>query len=169
MRYLYMKSGEDIAAHSEISDFLAGCRVEQHAPTPLHLSRHGERLSVKTAMGRLSFWLMTAGKFRICYLYSGDDIVHTVYVVPKCRKFPFLQPGDYEIGPCVTNEHYRNRGSYQYMLRYITASDAFSGGVFYMIVRGDNHASVRGIEKAGFTRCGTVVRSRFLHSYKKER
>ena len=101
-------------------------------------------------------------------MLHGDEVVHTSCVVPKCGKFSFLKKGDYEIGPCVTSEKFRGRGVYQYVLRHITSQQMFQGANFYMIVREDNFPSVRGIEKSGFLRCGTVTKTRWLKNYKKE-
>jgi hypothetical protein len=38
-----------------------------------------------------------------------------------------------------------------------------------MIVRNTNAASIKGIENAGFQRCGSVSRTGFLRNYKKEK
>lgn len=166
MHVLYRKFHTEGAEDGPCSEFLSRCCVKQFTPNPLRLWAAGENVSAKTALGRLYFWLITFGGCRIWYLQYGDAVIHTSYVVPKCCKFPFLNRGDYEIGPCVTQEAYRSRGIYQYMLKRITASQPDAD--FYMIVRSTNQPSVRGIEKAGFQRCGTVVRSRFFKNYHKE-
>lgn len=164
MHYLYRKTQG--TPPGECSEFLSRCSVGQFAVSPFRLRAKGERIGVKAALGRLYFWLVSFGGCRIWYLRHGSQVVHTSCVVPRCCKFPFLKKDEYEIGPCVTQEAYRSRGIYQYMLRCITASQP--DAVFYMIVRSTNEPSVRGIEKAGFQRCGTVVRSRFLKNYHKE-
>lgn len=165
MHYLYKNNhGENAGTCSE---FLSQCSVKQFAPAPFHLWIKGERRNSKTALGRLYFWLITFGRFRIWYLQDGPEVIHTSYVVPKCCKFPFLSKGEYEIGPCVTREDYRGKGIYPYMLGCILASEP--GANFYMIVRSTNQASIRGMEKAGFQRCGSVVRSRILKNYRKEK
>jgi len=102
-------------------------------------------------------------------LIDGENIVHYSYLVPKCYKFPFLGREDYEIGPCVTNDSYRRKGSYAYMLEHITKDIKFEKSCFYMIVSDDNLPSIKGIEKAGFLRCGNLIKTKFLKIYRKEK
>lgn len=127
-----------------------------------------ERLSIKTLLVRMMFYAITWGKARVVYATSeSGDIMHTSYVIPKCIKFPFLQKYDYEIGPCVTNPQYRGRGIYPNVINYICGHFAQEGTVFYMIVNANNTPSIRGIEKAGFEKCGTVEKSGLLKAYQK--
>lgn len=167
MHYLYKKSYTPKGAANEPNSFPAQCDVKVFAPAPFRLYLPGEKRNRRTALSRLYFWLITAGKYRIFSMRHGQRIVHTSYVVPKCAKFPFLGRRDMEIGPCVTHESVRRRGIYRYMLQYITAHEDYRGADFYMIVRDSNLASIAGIEKAGFRRCGTVVKSRFLKNYRR--
>ena len=149
------------------NDFLRQCSVKRFVPRPFRLWLREEKKSVKVAFGRLYFWLITKGKSQVWYLQNGCEIIHTSTVVPKCCKFPFLQVGEYEIGPCVTREDHRGKGIYPYVLNCITASQ--KGATFYMIVRSTNQSSIQGIKKAGFCRCGTVVKSGIFKTYRKEK
>ena len=167
MHLLYMKPGGQEGAVAALNPFLEECTLAAHRPVPGRLCIPGESLSLKAWLGRLYFWLISRGKFCIFYLQHKGKIVHTSYVVPPCGKFSFLHEGDFEIGPCMTVGDYRGRGCYPYVLNAITERKACGTGNYYMIVRDDNSASVKGIEKAGFRLCGTVTRSRIRKAYRK--
>ena len=124
-----------------------------------------EQKDLKTIGVRLLFQIMTLGKARIFYVKNENDLVHTSYVVPRCFKFPFLNKNDYEIGPCFTYPEYRGKGVYTNVLRSICQSVGNQDTVFYMIVDESNIASIKGIEKAEFTRCGTVKVSKYIKRY----
>lgn len=166
MRHLYVKqvSPEKIPVES---DFLKSCRVEVLYPQVWRLHRLGEKISFKEGLSRLLFRLMAGKRYRIYYLYSGEDIVHTAHLVPPCKKFPFLQKGEWELGPCVTRERYRRRGVYHYMLRYLSALEELKGDTVYLLIRRDNTASIGGAEKSGFVRCGSVRKTKYL-TYERE-
>lgn len=128
----------------------------------------GENKSIKLVAVRCLFQLITLGKAKVyCYRYNGE-LVHTSYVIPKCCKFPFLNKHDYEIGPCFTYPQYRGKGYYPQMLKYICSNIKTENSVFYMIVDETNLSSIKGIEKAGFQRCGTIKVTRFLKRYQLE-
>jgi len=162
--YLYKKHAtkDHIYAGNE---FLDGCTVRTLSPTPFKSKIELENIGFKGYLSRMYFWLITAGKYKIYYLCSGNDIVHTAYAVPKCMKFPFMHKGDIEIGPCVTALQYRRRGSYCYMIGYITSLKDYENADFYMIVRKTNEASVKGIEKSEFVRIGEVRKKGILKKY----
>lgn len=139
--------------------------VAVFAPSFGRFSIPGERIGLKAWLVRASFWLTTAGKFRIFYIKQVGKIVHTSCVVPRCFKFPFLGPGEYSIGPCVTAPQFRGQGLYGKTLTYITGHPMYRDGVFYMSVNEHNAASIRGIEKAGFRRVGKIRKTKILKRY----
>jgi len=75
---------------------------------------------------------------------------------------------DYEIGPCFTYPKFRGKGVYPQMLKYISSNVGAENSIFYMIVDETNLPSIKGIEKAGFQKCGTIKVSRFLKRYQLE-
>lgn len=129
----------------------------------------GESRHPKIALSRIYFWLLSRGKLKIYYILSEDgQVAHTSFVVPRCGKFPFLGQKDYEIGPCQTAEEYRGKGLYGMALHRITSEKGNEQADFYMLVSEDNAASIRGIEKAGFSRDGYAIRKGWRKVYARE-
>lgn len=169
MYYLYQKTFEKSNREISENDFLKQCKIETLQPCPFKLSLQKEKTNFKLLITRLYFWAITLGKYKIYYLCHDEEVVHQSYLVPKCFKFPFLQKGDYEIGPCVTKAQYRRKGSYCFMLNHITTVEDYSKSNFYMLVNNENEASIKGIEKAGFKRKGVVIKTKFCKNYKLEK
>lgn len=126
----------------------------------------GEIKSFKLLAVRAMFQIVTFGKARVYYCRYNGELVHTSYVIPKCYKFPFMSRHDYEIGPCFTYPSFRGKGVYPQMLKYICSSIGTEKSVFYMIVDEANVSSIKGIEKAGFQRCGKIKATKILKRYK---
>lgn len=162
MKYLYKKTCD--SADFEKSD---NFNVEVFTPTILGgLTIKGENKSFRLFAVRCLFQIITLGKARVyCYRYNGE-LVHTSYVVPKCYKFPFMNNCDYEIGPCFTYPKFRGNGYYPQMLKYICSSACQPNSVFYMIVDENNISSIKGMEKAGFQKCGNIKKTRILKRYR---
>ncbi|MBR4251679.1 MAG: hypothetical protein IKQ15_05225 [Kiritimatiellae bacterium] len=142
-------------------------------PRLTSLFLEGESPSWKSRLVRLYFFAMTRGKLWIAYARSTDNqLMHTSCVVPRCFKFPFLGKNDFEIGPCLTYPEFRRQGLYVQALRYIARTIGNSVGQpshCYMFVRESNIASVKGIERAGFSCIGTAEKSRWLKIYRLKR
>lgn len=160
MKYLYKKSNnnEDVLVKDNLE-------IEIFCPTLRRLIIKGEKKSVKLLAVRLCFWILTLGKAKLYCLREHGKLVHTSYVIPKCYKFSFLYKTDYEIGPCMTYPEFRGRGYYPMMLCYICSTVGVQNTNFYMIVEESNFASIKGIEKAGFERCGTIRVTKFTKRY----
>lgn len=142
-------------------------KIEVFTPTIRRgLLLPGEKKTFKLLMARLLFQIVTRGKARVYFCKHKENLIHTSYVIPKCYKFPFLNNNDYEIGPCFTYPEYRGQGYYPAMLRYICSSVGYEKTVFYMIVDENNASSIKGIEKAGFKRCGSVEITRLTKKYR---
>lgn len=131
--------------------------VRKFTPGIGRLYLPGEEKNIKKTLVRIYFQLMTLGKARLFYV-GGGKIMHSSYVVPHCFKFSFLKKSDFEIGPCYTAPEYRGRGIYPEVLRYIVNTEGSYETNFYMVVNSENKSSIRGIEKAGFKKCGKIVR-----------
>lgn len=75
---------------------------------------------------------MTLGKVQIYYVQSGNDIIHTSYVIPACAKFPFMDRDDLEIEPCYTYPVFREMGIYPKVLSEIYRRRGNDTSSFYM-------------------------------------
>jgi len=129
----------------------------------------GEKKNMKTTLVRLYFQAMTLGKAKLYYVVDETGrTAHVSYVVPKCFKFSFLDKRDYEIGPCFTAPEFRGQGIYPTVLNYVTENVGANDAVFYMVVDDKNVASIRGIEKARFERCGTIRKVGLFKRYIRE-
>lgn len=164
MKYLYKQSGRSMGF-----EFNENLDVEIVTPRIRGgLVLQGENKGFKLLAVRCLFQIITFGKARVyCCRYNGE-LVHTSYVIPKCYKFPFMSKWDYEIGPCFTYPKFRGKGIYPQILKYICSSIGTEKSVFYMIVDETNLPSIKGIEKAGFQRCGTIKVTRILKKYQLE-
>ena len=140
--------------------------IKVFTPQIWNLMLPGENWNTKTVIGRLMFQMISKGKAKIYYVHDGNDLKHRSYVIPKCSKFPFLGASDYEIGPCYTEPKYRGRGIYPTMLKWICESVGNQDTTFYMIVDENNVSSIKGIEKAGFVKCGTVEVTKYTRRYR---
>lgn len=163
---LYYKKHETEQAWIE-DPFLSSCRIEVHRITVFRHGIKGETLRLTDRLMRVYFGIITGWRAQVYGLFDGNVCVHTSLVVPSCYKFPFLGSFDFAIGPCFTAKPYRRKGCYRYVLEHITADRMHPDATYYMIVSNTNTASVKGIEKAGFERCGCVKKSRFLKVYQR--
>lgn len=161
--YLYKIDSKDVKNMP-----MASCNeidLKVFTPSLRGLFLKSEKIGIKTACIRLLFQVMTFGKAQIYYVRVGNDIIHTSYVIPACAKFPFMDRDDLEIGPCYTYPAFRGKGIYPKVLSEICRRRGNDTSSFYMIVDETNLPSIKGIEKAGFVRCGSVQKSRIGKSY----
>lgn len=128
----------------------------------------GESKSIKLLATRILFQVITLGKAKIYFVSDEMNLIHTSYVIPKCVKFPFMNENDYEIGPCFTYPAYREKGIYPTVLNEICISEGNSDTIFYMIADETNVASIKGIAKAGFRKCGIVEVTGLMKRYVKK-
>lgn len=143
--------------------------VREQKISPWRLSLKGERLGIKAKLGRLVFWLLSKGRFRVFYVNDPETgrVIHTSYVMGRSSKFPFMGKQDIHIGPCQTDPEQRGKGIYKAVLRHITRQAAYKNA--YMIVAESNLPSIKGIERAGFRHIGTVERSGLLKIYRRSK
>ncbi len=131
-----------------------GCSLGVHKPSVLGFMKH------KNTLRDLLWKWLSFSKCRIYRVYDDEgNVAHKSLVIGPNFKFPFLDKGEFEIGPCYTNEKYRGRSIYPYVLRAIAESKP--GNRFLMLVEEHNNSSIRGIEKAGFTRIGEIKRTKW--------
>ena len=164
MKYLYCCKKAQFSSDVEKNSMCASVKV--FTPKIKKLLLCGEKKNIKTLIVRLLFQIRTKGKAKIYYVADENKLKHTSYVVPRCGKFPFLDENDYEIGPCFTYPDHRGKGIYPEVLRFICCHIGDHNTTFYMIVDEKNIASIKGIEKAGFKKCGVVEVSKLTKRYK---
>ena len=95
------------------------------------------------------------------YIVVSDtqEIQHVswIYYEKDPNRFMRLEPGHAEIKYCLTLPEFRGRGIYPRVLKMIVARLTEKGiERVFICVKADNHASLRGVEKAGFTRVGQI-------------
>ena len=144
----------------------ADIEIKKFSPRLFGLFIEGENKTLKNTIARLYFRLMAGEKYVIYYVTSDDGVIsHTSTVMPRCFKFRYLLSGECEIGPCYTHKDFRGRGIYPKVLHHILSD--YKAEKFYMTVHETNNSSIRGIEKAGFERCGCIKKSKVLKIYRK--
>lgn len=163
MRYLYKVDSADIK-NMPIDD-CGDIDLKVFTPSFRGIFLKGERTGFKVACMRILFQIQTLGRAQIYYVQSGSDIVHTSYVIPACAKFPFMNKNDLEIGPCYTHPAFRGKGIFPKVLSEICRRRN-NTQTFYIFAHENNISSIKGIEKAGFVRCGLVCESKYLKQYK---
>ncbi len=72
--------------------------------------------------------------------------------------FPFMTKNEIYIGSCCTLPEERGKGFYPYLL--VKIQEDYPENDFCMFVDEGNEASMRGVEKAGFSKVATLVKTR---------
>ncbi len=157
MHYLLYKYHSGYKYNGTLND---NCSIYEFRPHPFDLYADWERSrNLSTSIFRFYISLLTFGKtVYLCILNkNGGVIMHSAYIIPRNIKYAFLNKGEYSIGPCNTPEVYRGQGLYPYMLSYITQRNA--DATYYVFIREDNVASIKGAKKAGFKQCRERIKS----------
>lgn len=132
-------------------------------PPRVKLCKIGGGNSLHTLMWRL----LSLGRMRIYALVdeSTGRVVSRAEVMLRIFEFGFMPRGEraLHIGPCVTVPDCRGRGYYPTLLRLIMADCRQEADTFYIFCSTDNHASRRGIAKAGFTAFAMGRRRRHVY------
>lgn len=98
-------------------------------------------------------------------LYFENELVHVAWLIDtdldhkNSMRNVKLRLGQGEITYCLTGKEYRDRGFYPLAIRYLCSIAATREiKQVFMITGVGNRSSQRGIEKAGFSRCGMIWR-----------
>jgi hypothetical protein len=98
-------------------------------------------------------------------LFEGNELVHVAWLITPDldARTPIrnvrLKAGEAEITHCETRASHRGRGLYPIAIAQLCRLAAHPGvKTVYMITASSNESSQRGIERAGFRRCGTLIR-----------
>lgn len=106
------------------------------------------------------------GQGWLFFASSGKQLCHYTFVTPGRayrRMFSVIEPDAQMIGPCLTVEAFRGRGIYPRLLRHVVNTLGKRGlEPFYIYTQPGNTKSIRGMEKAGFVRCGVWRGKRYF-------
>ena len=90
----------------------------------------------------------------------GDKVIHRSVITPRYFRFPFMAAGDIQISDTWTDPGERGKGLATIALESIISSPLFRKHTCWYVVEPDNRASIRVVEKAGFTLAGRGIRTR---------
>ncbi len=141
-----------------------GRRVVRFKPTVFHVLMKEDRRNPSLWL-RNFFWLcVTFGRFYVYAVLDGDQVIHSSCVMEKCYKFRFMKKGDIHVGPVETVTRCRGQGILPHVLADVIRKDFPDAGM-YCVIRDSNTASQKAFAKAGFTRIGTVKKTKMLKMY----
>jgi len=113
---------------------------------------HGRVFAAWWAMHTLH--LFSNRDYSLSVVYRGTDLVHRSGVYPGFARFPFMEPGDLQIGNTWTAPEARGRGIARAAIARIVTQHARPGRRFWYLCETDNAPSIAVIERMGFQRVG---------------
>lgn len=123
-------------------------------------------LSRPFAPGRFSPLLWTYSGLHAAHLFATRDygavmlrgrggvLDHLSFVFPRFARFPFMKRGDLQIGATWTRPEARGQSLATRAIYEIVARTREPGRAYWYLTEAANVASVRAVEKAGFTLAG---------------
>lgn len=117
---------------------------------------------------RFLWYLITLGRLRIFYIMDGDIVIHYSFIIPKNFRFPFMDKGDLQIGPCFTDPKFRGRGLYSQALKLIPSLFSKQTSNFWIYTTDVNVISQHVIEKAGYGFNGYFISSGLFRILKRQ-
>lgn len=133
--------------------------IKKQIPNPFVKNMHSMQ------MGRKRFWyfmfmsFLFRGFSRVFVEYDyivNKTIVSKAVLISKVPLYKFLPSKGIHLCYCETIPEARGKGYYPQLLSFI--QNDFRSDDLYMVVDEKNISSIRGIEKAGFKRCGKVLK-----------
>jgi RimJ/RimL family protein N-acetyltransferase len=109
--------------------------------------------------------------FHMLHVFSNRDyglflirrdgkVVHRSVITPRYFRFPFMAAGDLQVGDTWTDPGERGKGLATIALESILKIHSTRRRTCWYVVESDNRASIRAVEKAGFTLAGRGIRTR---------
>jgi RimJ/RimL family protein N-acetyltransferase len=111
-----------------------------------------------TAMHHLG--VFANGDYSVLVVYHAGRIVHRSGLFPRYARFPFMTKEDLQIGDVWTDPVHRNHGLASFALQELVRAKAGQGRRIWYVVEPGNAASIRTVEKAGFTLVGQGARTK---------
>ena len=101
---------------------------------------------------------------RICYFVKDKNmIIHKSFVFPNVYLLNAIKRKGYVIGNCYTAKSHRGLSLFLFVINQIAKNIGRNKGKdVYVIVNSDNISSIKGIEKAGFSKIYTLKAKRWL-------
>jgi RimJ/RimL family protein N-acetyltransferase len=97
--------------------------------------------------------------YALVLIRHRGQLVHRSGVYPRYFRFPFMAPGDLQIGDTWTSPEHRGHGLATFALREAARRAALEGRRVWYVAEADNLASCRVAERAGFRLAGTGERT----------
>jgi ribosomal protein S18 acetylase RimI-like enzyme len=95
-------------------------------------------------------------------IHQGPRVVHRLLVTPRWYRFPFMAPGDLQLGMLWTAPAWRGRRLARQAIAAVHADYAAACEALWYVVGEDNVASIRLIETLGYRLVGRGRRTRPL-------
>lgn len=90
--------------------------------------------------------------YSIHELICNEEIVYSGKIFKKVHLLKLIdKDGSYVIGDCTTAKKYRGKNIYPYTLQMLSKEIFKKKEELFILVSPENNASIRGIEKAGFS------------------
>ena len=97
-------------------------------------------------------------EYGVLIFRDGDVVAHRSVVFPPFFRFPFMAPGDLQVGYTFTAPEHRGRGLATEALRSVARRLGRPGRSFWYVVERDNVPSLRAAEAAGYRVVGRATR-----------
>lgn len=104
--------------------------------------------------------VFTTQDYCVLLIFDGSLLVHRSCAFPRYFRFPFMGKIDLQIGDTWTHPEHRGQGLATYATYRILQLCNKAQRSFWYLVPEDNVASIRVVEKVGFTRVGRGCRKR---------
>lgn len=111
------------------------------------------------------WWLMHQSRFfpnrdySVFLIHQDNKLIHRSCIFPRYFRYPFMKDNDLQIGDTFTDQRYRGKGIATYAILRIVEYLKMNNRKFWYIVEEANKSSIRVIEKAGFKKRGSGIRT----------
>lgn len=113
----------------------------------------------------LFWWFMHQLRFfpnrdySVLLIHRGNDLIHRSCIFPRYFRYPFMKDNDLQIGDTFTDHEYRGKGIATLAILNIVESLKMNNRKIWYITEENNKSSIRVIEKAGFKKIGSGIRT----------
>jgi RimJ/RimL family protein N-acetyltransferase len=99
-------------------------------------------------------------EYAVFVIRHGETLIHRSVITPRYFRFPFMAAADLQVGDTWTDPAERGKGLATIALESIIGTPSSRECTCWYVVEPDNLASIRVVEKAGFTLAGNGHRTR---------